>query len=120
MAAKNRAYKSDYARLFDNPSGLFGPGVEVKLWPNGKPVIWIRETSTGRVFEVKAGSGPAGFGVTVHAFNTFDAIGNTDANEPGEIPGTHEVELCQFNTDSWSQAYRAWYRGNGEHPGERP
>lgn len=123
MPRKLRAYKRDYADLYDNPYCLFlgGPdnrGVSVKLWPNGEQAIWIQD-DRGHGVEITAGAGPAGFGLHIRPFAGGTAItvgGNLsdDHLTPHSAGDYRFVDLCQYNGDEKSQAFKAWYQADAE------
>lgn len=118
MSRKLRAYKRDYQDLFDNPYALFpgGPdnrGVSVKLWPNGQPCIWLQD-DRGHGVEITAGAGPAGLGLHIRSFvggNPITVGGNLadDHLTPAHAGDFKYLDLCQYNGDEKSQAFKAWY-----------
>lgn len=121
--ARTRRTKAQYARLFDDPSALFGPGTKVTLYPNGEPEIWIQSADGCKGYRIRCGGGgPAGFGVTVGGFALGPVTsfsGNTPDNQPtnGDVDN-FGLELCQYNRDERSQAYKRWYKGEGGYPCE--
>jgi hypothetical protein len=115
--------KAQYARLFDDPSTLFGKGTKVLLYPNGEPEIWI-QNALGQGFRITANNGPAGFGVTVSQFAgspvaTLAAMCNSEPIN-ADIDGIAAVSLTQYNSDEWSQQFKKWYQGESEYPGLKP
>lgn len=119
-----RAYKADYARLYDNPFSLFpgGPdnrGVSVKLWPNGEPRIWLQD-ERGHGVEITASAGPAGFGLHIRSFVGGAPItvgGNLHPDLTVHHAGDYKyIDLCQYNGDAKSQAFKAWYNGSSDDP----
>jgi hypothetical protein len=129
MPRKRRAYKRDYAELYDNPYLLFpgGPdhrGVSVKLWPNGSNAIWLQD-ARGHGVEITAGAGPAGFGLNIRSF-----VGGAPITMTGNLADNHlttaapgdfkYIDLCQYNGDEKSQAFKAWYLGDHDDPNRPP
>lgn len=114
--------KKMYNDLFDNPDGLF-ENANVVIRPNGEPEIWVTSKDGKRGFRIQGGDGPAGLAlritrmgaitppITVSGNNTWEAgpIKPSDANY---------VELCQYKTDPFSKAFKAWYTDpdNNPHP----
>jgi len=104
--------KVDYIDLYHNPEALFRD-VQVRLWPNGSPCIWIQD-ARGHGVSLTASAGPAGFGLQIHRFvggNPITVSGNLDDEHlTGHSAGDyHTIELCQYNLDETSQAFKAWY-----------
>ena len=101
--------KKHYTELFDNPGALL-KDASVILWPNGQPVIWIRDGESGRGFEIKAGKGRVGFSVTVRAIGPAAACHVADPNYQVTVPpDAREVTLCQYDDTDHARAFRAWY-----------
>ncbi len=122
MAKHRRSTKAAYARLFDDPSALFGEGTQVTFYPNGEPEIWIQGPK-GHGFRIKASSGRAGFGLSIDTFiggpvTTLHAMANGEevTEDVDRISG---VSLTQYNGDEWSQAFKRWYAHEGEYPGDK-
>lgn len=128
MPRQHRTFKRDYAALYDNPYALFpgGPdnrGASVKLWPNGTNAIWIQD-ERGHGVEITAGAGPAGFGLHIRSF-----VGGAPITVAGNLADSHlttakggdykYLDLCQYNGDEKSQAFKAWYLADHDDP-DRP
>jgi len=119
-----RRTKAAYARLFDDPYSLF-PGVKVTLFPNGEPEIWL-DMGEGRGFRVTAANGPAAAGITVeslHGVVPTDVAGAGADYRPEPCNDglvRPRIEVLQYRPDPWSQAFRAWVRGEAAYPGEKP
>ena len=122
--ARRRTLKQ-YAELFRNPYKLFGNGpdnmgAKVTLWPNGESEIWI-QGSGGKGFRLTASEGPAGLSIKLSTFIGSPAI-TISGNATGDyapiqnVPEARHLELCQYNSDERSQAFKAWYQGRGEYP----
>lgn len=102
--------KKQYQELFDNPSALFGDA-EVLLFPNGESEIWIRDKVGKLGMRLRASRGPAGLRVELTSFPgtpKMDVFGDTS-----------NFEIVQYDGSKWSEDFRAWYRGEGPHPGEK-
>lgn len=120
MKRMQRTTKKRYMDLYDNPSTMFD-GAQVILWPNGYPVIWIKD-NTGRTYEIGASRGPHGFALRVHPLGVrahADISGNL--SEGRQLAGFHvrdacHVEICQYDDTESAQAHRRWYAGEAEHP----
>lgn len=123
---KRRTLKM-YAELFRNPLRLFGvgpdnTGASVILWPNGERAIWI-QGSGGKGYEITASEGPAGLALHIRGFVGSPGItisGNAlpDYEPIQGLPDARYIDLCQYNSDERSQRFKAWYQGQGEHPGK--
>lgn len=127
MTTKRRSYLADYIRLWRDPFSLFGQGADntgasVKLWPNGEREIWIQ--GAGKGFRISASEGPAGLSLRISTFAAAPPI-TISGNAAGDyepikgLPDARHLELCQYNSDAHSQAFKEWYQGRGEHPGPR-
>lgn len=119
----NDVKPEDRTVLFED---LFS-GAEVVIRPNGRPEIWVRSPDGRRGFTITGGDGPAGLGIEVrpHMFTAdLDISANTESNAPfppqGHRPRLRNVWLTQYRPDAWSQRFRAWVQGWGDHPGDRP
>ena len=121
---KHRRYKADYERLYDDPTALFGSGVETILWPNGAPQIWIRDTR-GSGVRIQASAGPQGIclflrrftgGAPLTVFRPVE-MGKDGRPKPGRGYDEYDyLEVTQYLPGS--EAFRDWYAGLGPHPGK--
>jgi hypothetical protein len=130
---KTRRYKIDYARLYDNPNGLFD-GVDVVLYPNGQPAIWLRDnrgaeysqTDFGQPVgayrpknlgvEIIARRGPMGLGLEIRSFVGAPGLtvgGNETGNTAPFGPDVElsHIEICQYDNNPTARAYRQAYIG---------
>lgn len=110
--ARKRMLK-DYVALYHNPEHL-APGVQVTLWPNGEPEIWLK-TADGLGLRVKVGNGPAGLGLCIDRMTATPdlTVSGMVPNGPETpvpcIDGAYSLEVCQHRTDARSQAFKRWY-----------
>lgn len=120
---RTKRTKKLYRDLFDNPSAMFGEGVEVILFPNGENEIWIKNKA-GHGFRVKAGIGKAGFSVTVRDFvgsarGDYSVARVSDSKYDGTtIKDAREVSFTKYNQTDHALAFSNWYDGNGPYPEE--
>jgi len=119
--ARQKRTKKKYQELFDNPARLFGEDAQVVLWPNGVPEIWIKNRNGTKGVCITASEGPACFSVRVKHFigaYDFTVLACNPDYEPQDIEPIRELEVCQYNQDEVSQAFKAWYMAdshNSEH-----
>lgn len=110
----------DYAQLFRNalhlfPPGPNSPGVRVTLFPNGDRELWIQGTGA-KGYRITAGEGPAGLSLHISTFVGGPPI-SLSGNEAVTYdtfagPDMRHLDLCQYNSDDKSQAFKAWYQGD--------
>ena len=112
---RERRTKARYSKLFDDPTTLF-PGCEVILFPNGEPEIWIRTTHSGSgAVRIRANHGPAGLMVDVQRFALATVPLTVFEHDAGA-----DVQIVQYHSDPWSQAFKAWAQKKGPYPGPKP
>lgn len=115
--------QADYARLAKNPQHLVDR-VNVILRDGA---IFVQSIDGRRSIKITPGDGPAGLAVNVER-----SIGGAPLTVFGNLaPGYVEMtpvdaeslSICQYRTDPWSKAFKAWYGRRGDdslYPGEAP
>lgn len=107
--------KSLYVNLME--TGEYFPGVKTTLFPNGEAgEIWISDGINSVC--IKASKGRAGLGLTIsrHAGTAPLTVTGNLSGDYDPIPqmDAAEVSICQYRTDTRSQAFKRWY-GLHEH-----
>ena len=98
--------KKLYTELYDHPNAMFpgGPtnaGVEVILYPNGQPEIWLR--SGLHSLKLTASRGPYGLGVSITSH-----VGSTPLTVR---KGGYYCNITQYDATPKAAAYSRWYDG---------
>ena len=99
--------KKLYTDLYDNPRAMFpggtgnDTGVEVILYPNGQPVIWLR--SGLHSLSLTASRGPHGLGVHISS-----QVGSTPLTVRKEGSSSF-CHITQYDDTPNAAAYSRWY-----------
>lgn len=103
------AANAEWQELQNDPRSYFGD-CELRLFPNGQKVIWIKGKYGG--FAITAGEGPAGLGIQVTRFVGAGPItisANSVDNKTSLDFDASGVSLTIYHPDERSQAFKQWH-----------
>lgn len=124
----NRITQKRAAEWVRNPRGIF-KGARVnfheKTGTDAERFEVTVHDDNGPSIIVEFSRGPAGISVYVRAGAggvPLSVSGNVAGNQdplPKDIEA-YEVSATAYYSDEWAQAFKAWYKGKGPYPGEKP
>lgn len=123
---KYQTFKKDYAELFNAPFSFFGSvALSLNKRFSVKPQLYI-ESKNGERFTIEASEGKAGFTLRIRSMNNATIVDAHKWKRPEDAPlpdlvgeEVNEIELCIYHKEEWSQAFKKWYLGKGEYPGDK-
>lgn len=104
-----RRTKKAYANLYDHPKSLFGggpdnTGVDVILWPNGEPEMWLQT----RIHSVRitASRGPYGMNINIQAHAGCAPLSIQPNSTEDGSKSCREVDITLYDDNDKARAFQ--------------